>query len=240
MSLCPNTNKKNGCFCSNLYVSNTVFTDSIKPRTPNGTVNIDGLNVEVDCIQCTDVNTFVGDNVGNNTLTTSSFNTFVGGSSGRSLVDGNRNTTLGFNTGRDLTTASSNVFIGHRAGEKITTGTSNVIIGSQAGFTPRDTTVSGNVLIGASVGDVNLDANDQLMIDNTSTFNPLIHGDFAADTLTINGTTTIGQSDTKNVHSLNSAIAATATETGKGYIRINLNDTIVRIPYFDDIDIPIG
>ncbi len=65
------------------------------------------------------------------------------------------------------TTATLNTAIGHDVGANITTGGSNVLLGTGAGPT-------GNV-------------SNELFINNSESDTPLIHGDFAASLLTING-----------------------------------------------------
>jgi hypothetical protein len=73
---------------------------------------------------------------------------------------------LGFSSGQGNGTGGNNVFIGYESGKGNLNGSSNVFIGYQAG-----TSASGS---------------NQLYIDNSSDSNPLIHGDFAADVVTIN------------------------------------------------------
>ena len=223
--------KVNGCFCDNVYVKNTVYTDRIEPKTAGGTVTINGL--DTDCIACSNTNVHVGREAGGASIATAAFNSLVGSRAGEDITSGGFNTTLGYQTGQNLTTGASNIFVGHRAGERFTTGESNIIIGTMAGSFPVDPSVSGNVLIGNGVGQTTSTSNE-LMIDNADISTPLIHGDFSADTLTINGETTLGQGGSTPVHRLNTDTAGTSTEAGVTYLRININGTIKRMALFDD------
>jgi len=87
-----------------------------------------------------------------------------------SLTSGSYNVAIGYGAGEHLTTNGYNVLVGYRAG-RFATGYRNVFIGYQAG---KDET-----------------GNEKLYIDNSSTPNPLIYGDFSTNELTINGSLAI-------------------------------------------------
>ena len=95
-------------------------------------------------------------------------NVLLGAFAAETQATGSDNTILGYAAGREMTGGNDNVLIGYEAGKRIG-GSShrNIMIGHQAGFQ-----VTGS---------------DQLIIDNTSTSNPLIQGDFSSDELKING-----------------------------------------------------
>ncbi len=98
-------------------------------------------------------------------LTTGSENTAVGYGSLNDLVSGNHNVAVGFGAGL-LNNSSNNTFLGHSAGA-INTGSGSVMIGYQAGSAET--------------------ASNKLYIDNNSTANPLVYGDFSKDSVAING-----------------------------------------------------
>lgn len=106
-----------------------------------------------------------------------SYNTGIGYSSlkGTAVVANNTgayNTAIGYNTMPVVTSGSNNSILGAKAGELITTGSSNVLIGYSAGATL--TTES-----------------NKLYIENSNSATPLIYGDFAADSVVINGDLTV-------------------------------------------------
>ena len=194
--------------------------------------------------------------VGINTLSfaTGNGNTAIGYASGNLITNGLNNTLLGYASGSNITTGENNTLIGKFAsGILLTTGSNNTVIGSDTAFelsTGEDNTIigyragyqmlgtlNGCVLIGALVGTNNLTPN-RLMIDNSTTNEPLIDGDFAGDTLQINGTTTLGTNATTPIHTLNTAEAPTASEDPDGYLRIRINNRICRIKLFEDTDAP--
>lgn len=239
--------KVNGCFCDNVYVKNTVYTDLIQPRTSGGKVSIPALDLAgLECLNLTTSTTNVGcgaggslgtnmTSVGTNALrdATGNANVAVGNAAGISITIGSGNTLVGSNVSGALTTGISNVIIGQLAGNTIETGSSNTIIGQGAG-SAVDAGLIGCVLLGRAVGQTNI-TNNRLMIDNSSTNEPLIDGDFTGNTLQINGQVTLGTDSTTPVHKLNTDTANTSTEANVEYIRIEINGLGVRrIPTFDD------
>jgi len=115
-------------------------------------------------------------------------NNIIGAMAGYRITSGDDNNIMGTYAGNDLTTGERNVFIGDSSGTQVRTGDNNVFIGYRTGFDNR--TGSGNIFIGSNAG-YNETGSDKLYIDGD--FNParatppLIYGDFAADTVTING-----------------------------------------------------
>ncbi|MEX0988287.1 MAG: tail fiber domain-containing protein, partial [Bacteroidales bacterium] len=79
-----------------------------------------------------------------------------------------------------------NVILGGVAGSINSTGSGNVYLGYAAGWS---NTGSNNIFIGYYTGyGVLQNVSDKLVIDNSSTADPLIYGDFNNNTLKINGT----------------------------------------------------
>lgn len=115
--------------------------------------------------------------------TSTSFNTAIGAYSLVSSNGGN-NTAIGVNSFYSNTTGTGNVGMGVNVGYNAT-GSYNVFLGRQAGY---GITGDQNVIIGDNTGFNASSRSNRLMIDNTTTDRPLIDGDFAADTLMINGT----------------------------------------------------
>ena len=148
-------------------------------------------------------NVFVGQESGKFN-TTGSANTFLGNTAGENNTSGDDNVFVGAGAGRFVTTGQDNVFVGLNAGVDIVTGSRNVCLG----FSTRgDAALDGCVLIGHDAGENNT-TDDRLMIDNTNTNEPLIDGDFAANTLQINGAVTLGTDGSTPVHRLNTTVVA--------------------------------
>ena len=125
-------------------------------------------------------NTFIGSNAGYSGINGGS-NVFIGNQAGYSNVSGDFNVLIG-NVAGSSSTGNYNTNIGHRAGE-LNTGIQNVFIGDWAGR--NNTTGSSNIFIGNEAGSGTV-GNDMLIIDNTSTANPLIFGNFSTNRVGIN------------------------------------------------------
>ncbi len=135
-------------------------------------------------------------------LTEGTLNVYVGTISGRDNATGNRNVAIGDSAGSGpdggssnvmlgtatgaLSGGSNNIMIGDSAGANNASGTNNVMVGLASGLS---STGSGNVFLGAWTG-ASEAGDNKLHIDNSNTTTPLIHGDFATNQATINGTLT--------------------------------------------------
>ena len=128
-------------------------------------------------------NVFIGDRTGDSN-TEGRYNTFVGKGSGTSNILGNFNTFVGAQTGEFKTGGSSNILIGNHAGAQNTSGDRNIMIGVQAGYT---NTGSNNILIGYQAG-YSGSYTQRLFIENNSSSNALIYGEFDNRRVSINGT----------------------------------------------------
>ena len=82
------------------------------------------------------------------------------------------------------TTGSDNTAIGRNALQSITSGDQNTALGLGAGSTNSQGT--GNIFIGYMAGSQETGSN-KLYIDNSSTSQPLIYGNFETDSVTFNG-----------------------------------------------------
>ena len=128
--------------------------------------------------------------VGSNGLggnSTGRTNTGVGRDAGRHNTTGNDNVFLGDYAGRGLSdyAVDSNVIIGAKAGYKMVSGMSyNTFLGFESGYNVNGT---GNVFLGFQAG-WNETGSNKLYIENSDSIAPLIYGDFANDTVCINGT----------------------------------------------------
>jgi hypothetical protein len=122
--------------------------------------------------------------VGSATLgsTSGSFNVALGQQALASLTTGSSNIGVGYGAGGGITTGVNNVSVGQAAGGT-NNGSDNVFLGYQAGYY---NTGSGNIFIGKTAGHTET-ASNKLYIENSSTAIPLIYGDFANDTVRING-----------------------------------------------------
>jgi hypothetical protein len=128
-------------------------------------------------------NTFSGTDAGYFN-TTGSKNTFSGFGAGTNNTSGTNNTFSGFWAGLSNTIGFDNTFLGYEAGRSNDTGRSNTFLGYGAGYT--NTTGDYNVFLGHAAG-YSETGSDKLYIDSSATSTPLIHGDFAANAVTING-----------------------------------------------------
>ena len=144
-------------------------------------------------------NTFVGGYAGRES--TGYNNSFFGTSSGRSMKSGTGNTFIGSGAGYCDTTGYRNTYVGSKTGYSIEKGYRNVMVGAWAGQdkTGGDYNVllgfssgkqseaaSSNIFIGYEAG-FNETRDHILIIENSSSETPLIHGNFLRDTLSING-----------------------------------------------------
>ncbi|MCP4711157.1 MAG: hypothetical protein GY869_21260, partial [Planctomycetes bacterium] len=87
-----------------------------------------------------------------------------------------------------------NVGVGYRANYYNQEGSQNTIIGYRAGRSISTHNKSGNVFIGYQTGYYE-HGDDKLYIDNSNTSDPLIYGDFASDTLAVNGKLGVGRNN---------------------------------------------
>lgn len=159
------------------------------------------------------------------------FNTAIGTNALRYNVLGSSNVAVGFHSllncessnnvamgsgslGK-LMNGNSNVAIGKDADRSNNNGSFNTIVGYQAGgkFTNHDK--SGNVFLGYQAGYYE-DTDNKLYIDNSSTTDPLIYGDFSTDKLRINGELEIG--DEYTFPSMDGAADQTMTTDGSGNV----------------------
>jgi len=119
--------------------------------------------------------------------TTGQFNTYLGLNSGR-LNNGNSNVMIGFSAGDEFTAGHSNVILGNNAGGTNQTGSFNVMLGTMAGL---NNTGERNVFLGYGAG-YDETGSDKLYIDNSTTTDPLIWGDFENDVLGFNARVGVG------------------------------------------------
>jgi hypothetical protein len=138
-------------------------------------------------------NVFIGSNgihdtsVGSN-LTTGTYNTFMGGGSGKSISSGGYNTCIGGSSGVNINTANGNVNIGSNSGYDITSGSYNTTIGISSGN--GITTGEDNVFLGSQSGQSNVTGAKNIAIGTTSNvangLNNQIAIGYGAETTTAN------------------------------------------------------
>ena len=124
-------------------------------------------------------------------LNTGSANTAIGASSMGFLSTGDQNTAVGNTTGSVLASGNWNTFIGSFAGEGVTSGFGNVIVGPGTTSLIPGHSKSGVVYLGYQAGALDT-VDNRLFIDNSDTSQPLIYGNFAADSVKIFGTLGVG------------------------------------------------
>ena len=134
--------------------------------------------------------------------TTGSYNTAVGYESLEHNSTGYYNTAMGYESLRSNTSGSYNTATGYEALEYNTTGRYNTATGYESlrsNITGRYNTAVGyqsgrsnyygsrNIFIGHQAG-YHETGSDKLYIDNSSTSNPLLYGDFSSNIFQVNGT----------------------------------------------------
>jgi hypothetical protein len=182
----------------------------------------------------TGLSTFIGANAGvNSDLGQNLQNVFIGTGSGQYNTTGYSNVYIGNNSGRENEEGHENVAIGENALGKNkgyantaigkyaldqnVNGNENFALGNYAGYgsdgnqniflgsgNGESMTGSGNVFIGNQVG-ANETLNNTLLIHNTTSSTPLIKGNFANKTLTINGSLNVTGQLTQSVKSAQEA-----------------------------------
>lgn len=140
--------------------------------------------------------------VGTNALYWSegNYNTAIGSASFYSTVDGGMNTGLGAYSMYNNTSGGYNTALGYYAGYSNQTGSYNVFLGRYAGYYET--------------------GSDKLYIENSTTTSPLIYGDFSANQVAINTSTT---GYTLNVNGSCAASSFTTTSDK----RLKENDKVI-------------
>lgn len=110
----------------------------------------------------------------------------LGNSSLFANTDGSNNVSMGSNSLRTNTTGSGNIALGRLALFSNIGGNDNLALGANAGYFA---TGSSNIFIGPSAG-ANETGSNKLYISNNGSANPLIKGDFSANSMKINSKTT--------------------------------------------------
>jgi len=103
---------------------------------------------------------------------------------GMDINSGSNNTVLGNAAGQFITTGNYNTGIGSNSLSLVTEGSNNTAIGYKSGDT--NITGSGNIFVGYEAGPTAGNVSNKLYIANSSDDTPLIYGDFATNTVTIN------------------------------------------------------
>jgi hypothetical protein len=134
---------------------------------------------------------------GNGGVASSSNNTGIGFQSLWTASTGAQNTALGSQSLFSNTTAANNTAVGYQAGYNNTTGSNNVAVGFYTGGvgsnntsvgynSGRNNTGSNNVFLGYNAGNFTATFDNRLYIDNSTTTDPLIGGDFSSNRVGIN------------------------------------------------------
>lgn len=166
-------------------------------------------------------------------------NTAVGWSAGSYLAAGTENTLIGGRI-QDLRSGSYNTMVGYDAGEGMYYGEDNVFIGHNSGRFNSTYSGSRNIFIGKWAGRF-FNSDDKLAISNSAANSdePLIGGDFADETVQINGDLA-SNSDSIIVYN-NSGLIITQYSVVK---IVGRDTTTLLTPEIDRIssfsDVPIG
>jgi len=114
------------------------------------------------------------------------FNVAVGSLALRENTSGSSNIAIGTNSLFSNITGSANIAIGYASNYFNETGTNNTIIGFEAGKGTSAHSKSGNIFLGYRAG-YNETGDNKLYIENSNSDTPLIGGDFANDSIFLNG-----------------------------------------------------
>ncbi len=131
-------------------------------------------------------NVCVGNESGTAT-TTATKNVFVGAASGRRTVSGPENVYIGCNAAYYNQYGTKNVCVGYRSAYGVLSNSfsNNTLLGYQSGYS---LTIGGsNVFIGYQAGYNETTGTNKLFIENSSSSEPLIYGEFDNDLVKING-----------------------------------------------------
>lgn len=151
-------------------------------------------------------NLFIGSMAGYS-LNTGSGNVFIGTQAGKNTTSGFSLIGIGLNALMSNTTGNSNIALGRNAGLNNATGSYNTFIGRESGAGTSGYSVGNNVTIGYRSG-YNIQGNsnifigymsglsettsNKLYIENSSSADPLIYGEFDNDIVGINGSLGVG------------------------------------------------
>ncbi|MEZ4857606.1 MAG: hypothetical protein R2781_02225 [Flavobacteriaceae bacterium] len=121
-------------------------------------------------------------------------NTAIGSNAMEQNTTGNGNTAIGGNSFMENTVGNNNVSVGDFSGRYVD-GNNNVFVGRRAGannfIANPSNNKSNNIMIGYEAG-FNQLVNNRLFIENSSSSNPLIYGEFDNDIIRINGGLQVG------------------------------------------------
>ena len=153
-------------------------------------------------------NTIIGAN--SFTFNTIGFNnTAVGGSALAANTEGSYNIAIGTESLNENMTGSNNIAIGYRS-LRSTYQSNNISIGHKSGY--ENVSGSGNIFLGYQSGYTEHGSN-KLYIENSNSATPLIYGDFANDSIIINGDLSItGKFYIQ--HSAGTYLPSSATDNG--------------------------
>ena len=167
---------------TNLFIGNDAGRDNVE-NFPDGNWNTFLGSLSGSANTSGSRNTYLGYLTGNDNSTGDN-NVAIGTSSGHANEIGSGNTSMGTYSLESMDGGDNNVALGLAAARFKTSGDENVFIGSYAG--ENNATGNGNVFIGYRTGE-NSTESYKLIIDNSSTTEPLIEGDFSTNDLQING-----------------------------------------------------
>ncbi|MEM7187273.1 MAG: tail fiber domain-containing protein, partial [Bacteroidota bacterium] len=184
-------NNTNGVFRIELINNNdNILIGQNTGNTLSNTV-VDNIAIGNRALQSN--NTGVGNvAVGERTLgqATSEYNTAIGTVALGSLTSGQDNVAVGGSSLFHLSGGSENIAIGRTSGFNVT-GSENVFVGYRAGYAASSRSISGSVFIGNEAGS-GISSSNRLYLDNSSTTNPLLYGEFDNNLLRTNGEFQIG------------------------------------------------
>jgi len=193
------------------YANNRVVTATSSPNLIEGETNFtyDGITVAISkgkiSLADKNNNVIIGDGSGLSIFNNGNSNTTLGiGVAGNG--SGDYNTLVGYAALGNGVAIYNNVSIGANSLLSLGNGESNVALGTSAGSNLQ--IGDGNIYIGTGAGPSTLTSQDNKLYINNQAGTPLIGGDFAAQTVSIEGALTVS----KNVN----AVSFTGSFQGNG------------------------
>lgn len=188
----------------NFQTSNTLLGTATASRIAGATANTVLGHYAAHNLTSGSENVFLGHESGYGAEGTSR-SVAIGGGSNYSQSAGIDNVFVGFGSGYSRTAGQANVFVGALSGQSAYGGDSSVVVGYDAGSQANG---SGNVMLGALAGQNNTGGNrnvfiglkagmnssgsDLFIVANSATATPLLSGDFATGSLTVNSRLGVG------------------------------------------------
>ena len=151
------------------------------------------------------------------TISTGNYNTALGAFA-LTGNNGSHNTSIGYLSMANNSTGNYNTSLGSGSLYTSSSGSNSVAVGYQSGYQAG----SGSVMLGYQAG-FNETGSNKLYIDNSSTTDPLIYGDFDNDWMHVNDSLSVGDGTNNVVLGSSEGIVLSGTTTVWDDLRVTVN-----------------